>query len=89
MEDGRLGSDAYRSVSVAEMRHQGNFVHLRKRVQARPGGARLVRRKAQPVHTAVDFQENPLRRMGFVCRQHVNLRFAMNRVPQVQARAGL
>ena len=69
------------------MRHQRNFIDLRQGVQAGPGGAELRGAQAQAVHAAVHFQEYAVRLVRFVRRQHVDLRLAMHRVPQPQARA--
>jgi len=82
-----LVADAARTIGVAEVRHQRDFINLWQRVQPRPGGPETLGGEAQPVHARVHFQENAVRHMGFVRRQHVDLLVAMHGVPQLQPRA--
>ena len=86
---GHLLGNAFGAVGVAEVRHERNLIHLGQGVQARPGRAKALRRKAQPVHAGVHFEEDPVRLVRLVQRQHVDLFVAMHRVPQVQPRAQL
>ena len=89
LEGGHLVGDAARAVGITEMGHQRDLVDLRQRVQPRPGLAEGRRREAQAVHAAVHLEEHPVRRVGLVARQPVDLLVAMHRMPQVQARAQL
>ena len=75
---------ALAAIGVAEMRHKGYFIHLRQGVQARPGTAVTPRREAQPVHARVHFQKHAVADMRLAGRQHVDLLFAMHRVPQIE-----
>ena len=44
----------------------------------------MLRWEAQSVHTRVHFQKNPVRHIGLVCGQHVDLCIAVHGVPQVK-----
>ena len=88
-EYSHLRCDAAWAVGVTEVGHQRDFIDLGQRVQASPGGAVALRRETQPVHAGIHLQKHPVRRMGFVGGQHVDLFVAVHRVPQVQARAQL
>jgi hypothetical protein len=81
--------DALRAVGVREVRHQRNFIDLRQRVQARPGGAVALGGKPEPVHARVHLEEHAVRQLRLVGGQHVDLLVAMNGVPQAQARTQL
>ena len=80
---------AFGAVGVGEMRHQRNLFNLRQGVQARPGGAVALGRKAQAVHAGVHLEKHAVRQLGLVRRQHVDLLVAVDGVPQAQARAQL
>ena len=77
------------AVGIAEMGDEGNFIHLGQGVQTRPGRAKACRRKTQPVHATVELQENPVRLLGLVPTQPVDLVLTVHRVPQLQSRAYL
>ena len=84
-----LVGNAALAIGVAEVGHERHLVHLGQGVQAAPGGAKAARGKAQAVHARIHFQKHPLGQLGFVAAEHVDLRVAMHRVPQVQARTQL
>ena len=84
-----LVGDAALAIGVAEVGHERHLVDLGQGVQAAPRGAKAARGKTQAVHARIHFQKHPLGHLGFVAAEHVNLRVAMHRVPQVQARAQL
>jgi hypothetical protein len=71
------------------VRHQRDLVDLRQGIQARPRGAEGVGAEAEPVHAAVQLQEHPLRGLGLVRCEPVDLLLAVHGVPQAQARAQL
>ena len=88
-KDRHLRSNAKRSIGVAEMGHEGYFVDLGQRVEAAPCGAVAPGREAQSVHARVHLQKNPVRQLGFVCRQHIDLLATVHHMPQVKPRAKL
>ena len=71
------------------MRHQRNLVHLRQRVEARPGRAVTLGLEAQTVHTGIHFKKHAVRQLRLVRRQHVDLLVAMHDVPQAKPRTQL
>ena len=79
-------ADTARAVGIAEMRHERDLVDLRQRVETGPGGAETFGRKPQPVHATVHLEEDALRHVGLVRGQHVDLRIAMHRMPEVETR---
>ena len=81
-----LRCNAFVAVGIAEVGDEGNFVHLGQLVQARPGGSQAHWGKSQTIHSAVHFDEYPMRDLCFVTAQHVDLLVAMHGVPEVQTR---
>ena len=75
--------------AIGEVRHQRDLADLRQRVEPQPRGAIGRRREAEPVHAAVHLEEDLVRLRRLVRRQPVDLRLVVDRVPEVQARAGL
>jgi hypothetical protein len=89
VERGHLVRNAARPVGIAEMGHERDLVHLRQRVQTRPGSAIALRREPQAVHARVQLEEHAVRHLRLVGRQHVDLLVAVHGMPQRQARAQL
>ena len=89
LEHRQLRLHAAGAVGIGKMRHQRDLIDLRQRIEPRPGGAKALRREAEPVHAAVQFEKHPMRVLGLVRGQPIDLRFAVHRVPQVQPRAQL
>ena len=80
-----LRVDAFGAIRIAEVRHQRDLIHLGQRIQTGPGGTQALRAEAQPVHAGIHLEEHPVRQLGLVRRQHIDLVLAMNHVPQAQA----
>ena len=89
VEGRHLVGDATGAVGVAEVGHERNLVHLRQRIEPGPRGAVALGREAQAVHARIHLEEHPVRHLGLVRGQHVDLLVAMHRMPQAQARAQL
>ena len=88
-KDRDLVGDTARAVGVGKVRHQRNLFHLRQRIEPGPGGAEGGGCEAQAVHAAVELEEDPLRQLGLVRGEPVDLFGAVHCVPQMQARAEL
>ncbi len=85
LEDFQLGVYTHCIIRMGEMGHERNFIHLRQGVQTRPGRTKALGRKTQTVHARVHFQKHTLRHLGLVTTEHVDLRFVVHHMPQVQA----
>mmetsp|Transcript_16038 Transcript_16038/g.30226 ORF Transcript_16038/g.30226 Transcript_16038/m.30226 type:complete len:250 (+) Transcript_16038:151-900(+) len=76
-------------VGVGEVRHQPDLVDLGQGLQPGIGRAEGGRPEAEPVHARVQLQEHPVRLVGLVHGQPVDLLLAMHRVPELEPRAQL
>ena len=71
------------------MRHQPDLVDLHQRRQPRPCRAEAGGLEAEPVHAAFQLEKHMMRPVGLVRRQPVDLRLAVNDMPQPEPRAGV
>ncbi len=76
-------------VGVRQVRHQGDLADLRQGVETKPRGAIRCRREAEPVHAAVELEEDLVRQRRLVRGQPVDLRLVVDGVPEIETRAGV
>ena len=90
-EDGqrRIERCPLRRIGIGQVRHQHDVLDLRQRVEPQPRGAIRVGGETEAVHAAVELEENALRPVGLVRGQPIDLRRMVDRVPELQARAGV
>ena len=87
MKRGQLCLYAIQAIGVAEMGHHRDLLHLSASAQSGVGAFEALGGEAQAVHAGVHFQKDPMRLVGFVAREPLDLRLTVHGVPEFEARA--